>query len=153
MSEKQADRWKGLKKLLSPEESAALALTIEETECRTSAEIKVVIIRRCLGDLRDKAMRTFHKLGLDETEQRNCVMIMLATAAREFLIFGDEGIHEKVGQGFWDEVRDRMGELFRQGRFGEGLCEGVRMAGEKLAEHFPARAVEVDEISDEVAYE
>ena len=141
------------KKFLSAEESARVAKAIEEAERRTSAEIKLVIVRHSWGDIKVKAARAFRKMGLDRTELRNCVLIMLVTTNREFLVYGDQGIHEKVGQGFWDDVRSLMAEKFAAGEFAKGLAGAVKRAGEKLAEYFPNRADDRNEISDEVAYE
>ena len=71
-------------------------------------------------------------------------------ASREVVIYGDCGIDERVGQGFWNDVRDAMVACFREGRLAAGLCEGVRRAGDKLAEHFPSDDEGVNEISNEV---
>ena len=141
------------KKFLSAEESQRLAAAIDHAENQTSGEIKVVILRHCWTDIRAKAARLFEKLNLNKTKQRNCVMIMLVLSNREFLIFGDQGIHEKVGQGFWDDVRDVMSRKFAEDKFGEGLCEGVTTIGEKLARFFPRQQNDRNEIPDEVAYE
>ncbi len=43
-----------------------------------------------------------------------CVLILGVTVNREFLLHGDEGIHAKVGQAFWDEVRNEMLSLFAE---------------------------------------
>lgn len=141
------------KKFLTEAESSQLAEAVKQAESRTSAEIKVVIVRHCWRDIRDKAVRLFNKLGLTNTEERNCVMIMLVLANREFLIYGDTGIHKKVGQDFWDDVRDIMAAKFCEDEFAEGLRQGVNRVGEKLTEHFPHRKDDKDEISDEVVYE
>jgi uncharacterized membrane protein len=138
---------------LSPVESDLVTEAIGQAERRTSAEIKLVIVRHCWTDIRRKAAKVFRKLGLDKTEQRNCALIMLVTTNREFLIYGDEGIHQKVGQDFWDDVRDAMKAKFREGLIGEGLQQGIRLIGEKLAHFFPYRPGDKDEISDKVAYE
>jgi uncharacterized membrane protein len=138
---------------LSGAESAELAESVAAAERASCAEVKVVLVRRCWGDIRRKAARVFRKLGLHRTQQRNCVMILLVLARGEFLIFGDEGIHEKVGQQFWNDVRDDLAERFREGRFGAGLCEAVRRVGEKLARHFPPRADDRNEVPDEPASE
>jgi uncharacterized membrane protein len=138
---------------LTPEESQQLASAIEYAEKQTSGEIKVVLVRHCWVDISAKAATVFMKHNLHKTEQRNCVLVMLVLANREFIIHGDEGIHEKVGQQFWNDVRDLMLASFREGNFGEGLSEGVRRIGEKLAEFFPRRADDKDEISDEIAFE
>jgi uncharacterized membrane protein len=141
------------RKFLREDESARLTEAVAAAERATAAEVKVVLVRRCWGGIRRKAARVFRKLGLHKTEQRNCVMILLALAGREFLIFGDRGIHERVGQGFWNDVRDLMAERFGSDEFGIGLCEAVRRVGEKLAEHFPHQADDRNEIPDEPAYE
>lgn len=138
---------------LSAVESRRLADAVAQTEQQTSAELKVMLTRHCWGKLHDKAQRLFHKHGLDKTAERNAVMILLVTANREFLIFGDEGIHQHVGPNFWLDVRDAMAEQFRAGRIIEGLETGIMRIGEKLAAHFPAGAKNPNELSDEVAYD
>ena len=137
-------------RILTPEESVLVADEVAQAEQLTSAEIKVVVARYCWDDIRAKAARIFKKLELDKTKERNCVLVLLVVTNREFLIYGDIGIHEKVGQEFWDDVRDLMSTLFKEGRFAEGLCVGVEMAGEKLAAHFPYHGDDKDEISNEV---
>ncbi|MBI4833120.1 MAG: TPM domain-containing protein [Candidatus Lindowbacteria bacterium] len=141
------------KKFLSPAESQQLATAVEQAENRTSGEVKVVLVRHCWTDIRSKASRIFNKLNLDKTQQRNCVMILLVLTNREFLIYGDQGIHEKVGQDFWDDTRDRMLRKFEEDKFGEGLCEGVQRIGEKLAHFFPYQVGDKNEISDDIAHE
>jgi uncharacterized membrane protein len=141
------------RKFLTTEETQLLDSAVKQAEKRTSGEIKVVLTRHCWTDIHAKAAQVFKRHGLDKTERRNCAMIMLVLANREFLIYGDEGIHENVGQGFWDDVRDAMLDKFKEGEFGEGLCIGVRRIGEKLAQFFPYQADDKDEISDDVAYE
>ena len=141
------------KKFLTEEEAKCIAVAVKEAENRTSAEIKLVIARHCWTDIKVKAARVFKKIGLDKTKQRNCVLILLVTTNREFLIYGDQGIHEKVGQNFWDDIRSQMVNRFKDDAFGDGICEGIKLIGEKLAQYFPYQADDQDEISDEVAYE
>ena len=138
---------------LSADESARVAEAIDEVEHATSAELKVVIVRHCWTDIRTKAAAVFRKLGLHRTEQRNCVLVLLVTANREFHVHGDEGIDARVPAGFWDDVRDAMQSRFAEGRFADGLCEGVGLIGGKLTQYFPRRADDVDEIPDGVTYE
>ena len=140
-------------RFLTADEKAAVAAAVAEAEGRTSAEIKVVTVRYCWNRIHAKAARIFRKLGLDRTAERNCVLILLVTTNREFLIYGDQGIHEKAGQDFWDDVRNVMQRKFRENQFGAGLAEGIRRIGEKLAAHFPHRADDRNEISDDVANE
>ncbi len=140
-------------KFLTPDESERLVRAVEQAESATSAEIRVVLVRHCWTDMRERAVRLFRKLGLQKTARRNCVMIMLVLANREFLIYGDQGVHEQVGQSFWDEARDVMARHFAEGDFGDGLCAAVGMVGQKLAELYPWREDDRNEIADELVVE
>lgn len=141
------------KKFLTEKETELVANAIKEAETQTSAEIKLVIARHCWADIKRKAAHIFKKSGLDKTKQRNCVLILLITTNREFLIYGDQGIHEKVGQDFWEDTTVQMTNKFKAGAFGDGICEGIKVIGNKLAYYFPYQAGDKNEISDEVAYE
>lgn len=138
--------------LLNTEEVAAVEKAIVDAESQTSGELKLVITRHCWDDIRSKAARLFYKLGLHRTRLRNAVLVLLVMANRQFYIYGDESIHARVGQEFWDDVRDRMSVNFRQGRFADGLCEGIVEIGQKLSHFFPPQANDTNEISDVVGY-
>ena len=140
------------KKFLSEAESAKINSIIKKAESMTSGEIKLVIARHCWSKIESKAAKIFRELGLDKTKERNCVLILFIVTNREFLIHGDHGIHERVGQGFWNDIRDKMVAAFRQDEFGEGISQGVFLIGEKLSRYFPYQRDDIDEISDEIIY-
>ncbi len=140
------------RRFLSEAETAAVHAAIGTAEQSTSAEVKVVLARHCWGDIKTKARKIFGELGLDRTEQRNCVLLLLIVSNHEFLVYGDQGIHEKVGQDFWDDVCRQTLDAFRREEFAEGICQSVRRVGEKLAQHFPHHRDDVDEISNEIVY-
>ncbi|MGE0610481.1 MAG: TPM domain-containing protein [Pirellulales bacterium] len=138
---------------LSPADSAAIHAAVAAAEARTSAEIKVVVVRYCWSDIRVLAQRLFVQNQLDRTQGRNAVMILLVLVNREFLVFGDQGIHEKVGSEFWLQVRDAIREKLAAGELAHGVCAGVERVGEQLARYFPRAADDINEISDEVIHE
>ena len=140
------------RKFLSEAESARINSAIKEAESKTSGEIKVVIARHCWGKLEAKAAKIFRELGLHKTKERNCILILFIVTNREFLIHGDQGIHEKVGQVFWDDIRDQMVAAFKQDEFGEGISQGVCHIGERLSEYFPYQRDDTDEISNKIVY-
>jgi uncharacterized membrane protein len=140
------------KKFLSETESTKINSAIKEAESRTSGEIKLVMARHCWGKIETKAAKIFRELGLDRTKERNCALILFIITNHEFLIHGDQGIHDRVGQGFWDDIRDKMVDAFKQNKFGEGISKGVFLIGERLSEYFPHQRDDIDEISDEIIY-
>jgi len=110
---------------------------IRRAEDRTSGEIRVHLDCCAKEDVLEKAKRIFIKLGMTKTRQRNGVLIYLATDHKKFAILGDEGIHRVVPENYWETVKEIMQKKFREGKFSEGVCLGVREIVERLKVHIP----------------
>ncbi|HMA54026.1 MAG TPA: TPM domain-containing protein, partial [Acidobacteriota bacterium] len=105
------------------------------------------------GPVRRVAERAFARLGMAKTKDRNAVLFFIVPARKKFVVLGDQGIHDKVGQDFWDCVAALMTAHFRKGAFTEGLVAGIGEAGRQLAAHFPYDAkVDVNELADDVDF-
>lgn len=146
------------RKFFSEAEQQRLREAIAAAERRTSGEIRLHIERDVPtaapagGDPYQRARQVFAELGMHDTAERNGVLVYLATRARKFAIVGDEQLHQRVGEAFWNDVRNLMAEQFGRDRFVEGLEGGVGMIGEKLREHFPHREDDRNELSDDISY-
>ena len=145
-------------RLLGGEEAFdAIARAIVAAEARTSAEIRVHMERRVprrwfrAGDPLTRAHAGFRRLGMERTAERSGVLIYLAADDRKLAIIGDAGIHVHVGDDYWAGVRDRMVERLRAGEAWRAIVEAVQEVGSVLAEHFPRRPDDVNELSDEVS--
>jgi len=125
---------------------------IREAERATSGEIRVSVAHFFWGDVGKVAARAFRELGMEQTAERNGVLIFLVPSRKRFIVLGDSGVHAAVGQAFWDEVAACLGAHFQRGEFTEGLVAGVRLVGARLAEHFPAGAEARNELGDEVDF-
>ncbi len=123
---------------------------IQSAERRTSGEIRVHLQTRCRDDVFWEAKKVFSRLKMQRTKERNGVLVFVALKSRQFSILGDIGIHRQVGDHFWTKVRDKMQLHFAAGRLREGLVEGIRDIGEKLAKHFPCEKADRNELSDTV---
>ena len=123
---------------------------IAAAEAKTSGEIRVYIQRgEADGDPVDLARKQFDRLGMHRTSQRNAVLIFVMPRARKFAVIGDEGIHQKCGKEFWDALVSGMREQFKQEHFQAALVEAIESTGLLLAEHFPRRPDDVDELPNE----
>ena len=131
-------------------DSDRIVAAIAEAEQKSSAEIRVHVTRHKPDNLEERALRRFHRLGMDRTKDRNGVLIYLAPRARQFRILGDVAIHEKGGEGFWKEVAAAMEGHFRKREFTEGVVRGIERVAEVLARHFPRKSADSNELSDEV---
>jgi uncharacterized membrane protein len=124
---------------------------IKRAELRTSGEIRISLSTFFLGSVRKTAERAFARLKMDQTKDRNGVLFFVVPSRRRFVVLGDQGIHEKAGQEFWDRLAAILSEKFRGREFTEGLGLAVREAGEMLAVHFPySPGVDKNELPDEI---
>ncbi len=98
----------------------------------------------------EAAFMEFYSSGLHRTAEANGVLIYLSILERRVVVIGDRGIHEKMGEQHWHAVRDRIILGIRQGRAREGICDAISTCGKALAEHFPHREDDVNELSDSV---
>ena len=119
-------------------DTAAVEAAIARAETRTSGEVRVSIAGFFIGSSRRLAELAFRRLGMQDTRDRNGVLLLIAPARRQVVVLGDEAIHAQVGDAFWTEIATRVVAHFRDGRFTHGVVEAVDAIGEALARHFPA---------------
>lgn len=116
---------------------AAVEAAIAAAEKLSSGEIRVTLSPFFWGSVHKAAESAFVRLGMTQTKLHNGVLFFVVPSRKTFMVLGDRGIHEKVGQEFWERVAAALSEHFRRGEFTEGLVAGITQAGEQLAAHFP----------------
>jgi uncharacterized membrane protein len=124
---------------------------IRDAEAKTSGEIRVYVQRGKLkGDPVVAARDQFQKLGMQATRERNGVLIFVVPRARKFAVIGDEGVHQKCGDQFWQQLVERMRLHFQNGNFTDALVETIQETGQLLAGHFPKTSAPRNELPDEI---
>lgn len=124
---------------------------IASAEKQTSGEVRVHVQPTVRGaDIRTIAERTFERLGMTKTAERNGVLLFIASEDRRFAILGDRGIDAKVPGGFWDEIAAKLTIRFKNGEFTDGIVEAIGAAGENLKKFFPRSDADVNELPDEI---
>ena len=121
----------------APVDHDRVVAAIAAAETRTSGRIRVLLARHRAPHPIAAAQKHFRKLSIAQLPQHNGVLIFVAPRSRTFAVIGDRGVHEKCGEGFWQEMAAAMTGYFKKGDFTEGLLHGVERAGALLAEHFP----------------
>jgi uncharacterized membrane protein len=140
------------KDFFSAEEQENISLAVQNAELDTSGEIRVHIENVCSGEVLDRASFIFRKLGMDKTELRNGVLIYLAVKNRKFAIIGDSGINKVVPGNFWDDIKHKMLNHFRNDEFEAGLRNAISSVGEQLKTYFPHKKDDVNELPDEISF-
>ena len=146
--------WQKPKEFFTPEEKECVIGTIRNAEQRTSGEIRVFIESKCrFMDAIDRARELFHELKMDQTKERNGTLVYVAVKDHQVAVFGDEGIHRKVGQQYWEAEVKKMLQYFTYDKLADGICECVQDIGEALHQHFPYHGgTDKNELPDEIVF-
>lgn len=127
---------------------------IRAAEQKSSGQIRVYLHR---GNLKEDALgaaqERFRRLGMEKTQDRNAVLIFVASRAHKFAVIGDQAIHQKCGDALWQNVVGKMRDHFQNERFSDAIVDAIRDIGEVLAEHFPKTAAATPNLPDEVVEE
>jgi len=138
-------------KLLTKEQKQTIVTAIKRVEKSTSAELRVHLEDKCKGDVLDRVVQVFDKLGMRKTKQRNGVLIYVAIESRKSAIIGDINVNACVHKEFWDECDASMRSLFASGDYVAGICSALTMLEQELKEHFPYQSDDVNELPDDIS--
>jgi putative membrane protein len=100
--------------------------------------------------VQEAAFMQFYSSGLYRTRESNGVEIFLSVFERRVVVIGDRGIHEKMGNPHWNEVRDMIIRGIKEGKAREGICAAIELCGSALGKHFPHQPDDVNELPDQV---
>jgi len=136
---------------LTATDEKVIIAAIKEAEKNTSGEIRVHIEKSTIKPPMDRALEVFYMLEMHQTEQRNGVLIYMASESKKFAILGDEGINNLVPDDFWDTEKELMGSHFKKGEFSKGLELAIIEVGKKIKVYFPYQSNDTNELSDEIS--
>ena len=144
-----------VKGFLSKQDLKDIADAIAEQEKRTSGEIRVAVRQKRSRKERSMtveqlARHEFVHLGMMKTKERTGILVFILLEAREFFILADEHINQKVGPDTWSSVAQTMAGSFAKKEYRQGLLDAVRSVADHLAQHFPVRPGDKNELPNTV---
>ena len=98
--------------------------------------------------VRRAAMEQFLAHGLHITRERTGVLIFAALADHQVEVVADEGIHSKVDQAIWADAVEALAKGMKNNDPAAGFEVAIGLCGDVLAEHFPPRTENPNEIED-----
>jgi uncharacterized membrane protein len=139
------------KDFLNQLDHSRIVSAIRLAEAKTSGQIRVYIQRGELdGEALPDAKARFKQLGMEKTLERNGILIFVAPRARKFAVVGDEGVHAKCGDEFWNHLVESMRAHFVNSKFTDALVEAIDETGKLLARYFPRTSAAQNELPDEI---
>ena len=138
----------------SDADKARIVDAIRAEEKKTSGEIRVFVESKCkYVDPVDRAGEVFFTLEMEQTENRNGVLIYIAHKHRQLAIFGDQGIYQALGETYWNAEVAKMLNAFNREHFTEGIITIIRDIGAALHETFPYdRSTDKNELPDDIVF-
>ena len=138
------------KEFLAHVDDAKVLAAIQAAELKSSGEVRVFVSNEMIDDVMTAAKTQFNKLGMANTKNRNGVLVFFAPKTERFAVIGDQGIHEKCGQAFWDDVCALMTERLKAGQYTDAVVAAVQRVGDLLAQHFPRDPGDINELPNQV---
>ena len=133
-------------------EQQLLIEAITQAELKTSGEIRLHIENFCFGNEVKCAQKVFTKLKMQQTKERNGVLIYIAVLSRKIAVIGDEGIHKKLGNEFWQKIIGQLIQEFKVNKKAEALADCILKCGEQLGTYFPRQEDDTNELTNEISY-
>ena len=146
--------WQKEKEFFTDTEKQRLVAAIKQAEQNTSGEVRVFIESKCrFMDALDRAKEIFFRLEMDQTEERNATLVYVAVKDKQAAIFGDQGIHQKVGDQYWQSEVMKMLQRFKHEQLAEGISLAVMDLGQALQQYFPYnKDTDKNELPDEIVF-
>ena len=142
------------KNFFTAEEQQLIIEAIQNAERLTSGEVRVFVESKCsYMDAVDRAAELFFQLEMQKTDDRNAVLVYVAMKDRQLAVFGDEGIHKRVGNEYWSTEVKKMISNFNRENYAAGIAEVVKDIGTALTKNFPFNNdTDKNELPDDIVF-
>jgi len=147
-----------VKRAFPPATMAAIEQAIARSEKQHRGEVRFAVeadldaLALLAGhSARSRAIEVFSQLGVWDTEDNNGVLIYLLLADRDVEIVADRGINSLVGSAEWEGICRIMEAALRRGEFEQAVLAAIEAVTRLLAQHFPPRAGDRNELANRPA--
>lgn len=141
------------KDFFTPEQQQRMVQAIQNSEKNTSGEVRVFVESKCkYVNPVDRAKEIFFNLKMENTKDRNAVLLYLALDDHQLALFADEGIYQRCGGSYWDDEVKKIIAAFTKNDYTGGICLVVEDIGEALKQQFPYDAADKNELPDKIIF-
>jgi len=141
------------REFFTKEQQQLMVEAIQEAEKNTSGEVRFFVESKCkYVDPVDRAKEVFFGLSMDQTKNRNAVLLYMAMDDHQLALFADEGIYQRLGQKYWNDGVKRIIRHFTKNDYTGGVCTVIKDIGEALQKEFPYESGDKNELPDEIIF-
>jgi uncharacterized membrane protein len=141
------------REFFTPDQQQLMVKAIQEAETNTSGEVRLFVESKCkYVDPVDRAKEIFFSLKMEQTKDRNAVLLYMAINDRQLALFADEGIYQRLGANYWNEEVRKIIRSFTKDDYTGGICAVINDIGEALKSEFPYERSDKNELPDEIIF-
>lgn len=102
------------------------------------------------GEVEEAAIQSFYQRKINHTVEHTGLLIYISLFERKVRVVADQGISSKVAREIWQEIVNTIVRGIRGKEHGKAIAAAVDQCAEILASHFPVKAGNYNELSNEV---
>jgi putative membrane protein len=106
--------------------------------------------KRLLDQVSEKALAAFYERGLYKTRDETGVLFFISLFERKVRVLADRGIYQKISPEALQGHASSIARGVRDGVACQSLCQEIERVAVVLAEHFPVKQDDTNELDDEV---
>lgn len=101
-------------------------------------------------EVEQRAIQAFYEKGLYKTRDNTGVLFFISLLEHKVWILADKGIYSKIPQETLNTYALDVAIGIKEKKAAQALCQEISKVGKILAEHFPVRADDTNELPDQV---
>jgi len=141
------------REFFTQEQQHQMVEAIRVAEKNTSGEVRFFVESKCkYVDPVDRAKEIFFSLKMEQTKDRNAILLYMAMDDHQLALFADEGIYQRLGTQFWTDEVKKIIAHFTKDDYTGGVCRVVGDVGEALKKEFPYESSDKNELPDEIIF-
>ncbi len=135
------------------EQKQLMVEAIQDAEKNTSGEVRFFVESKCkYVDPVDRAKQIFFSLKMEQTKDRNAVLLYMAMDDHQLALFADEGIYQRLGTQYWNDEVKKIIAHFTKHDYTGGICHVIGDIGDALQKEFPYESSDKNELPDEIIF-
>jgi putative membrane protein len=96
------------------------------------------------------AAAAFQQHRLRNTKDSTGILIYISLYEHQVRVLGDDAISAKLSHADWSQICETIVNGFKQKQYTHGIVDGIKLAGQLLAQHFPIKEEDTNELANEL---
>lgn len=96
------------------------------------------------------AAAAFQQHRLRNTKDGTGILIYISLYEHQVRVLGDDAISAKLSHADWSQICETIVNGFKQKQYTHGIVDGIKLAGQLLAQHFPIKEEDTNELANEL---